>query len=49
MKQTFDWKNALIDATITSSVTFFSTLGAGHAAGLGSIAGLTTATVAAFT
>jgi hypothetical protein len=31
----FDWKNALIDAIITSAITFFSTLGgtaiAGHA------------------
>ncbi|MBN2261069.1 MAG: hypothetical protein JW702_11010 [Clostridiales bacterium] len=45
----FDWKNALIDAGITSAVTFFSTLGAGHAAGLNDIGGLTTALVAALT
>jgi len=48
-EQKFDWKNALIDAAITSGVTFFSTLGAGYAAGLASIDGIKTATVAAFT
>jgi len=26
-EKTFDWKNAIIDATITSGLTFFSTLG----------------------
>jgi hypothetical protein len=45
-EQKFDWKNALIDATIISAVTFFSTLGTGHAIGLDNISGLKTATVA---
>ncbi len=44
----FDWENALIDATITSAITFFSTLGGGAVAGLNSINMIVSAGVAAF-
>jgi len=33
MEKKFDWGNALIDATITSAITFFSTLGGGAFSG----------------
>ncbi len=49
VEQKFDWENALIDASITSAVTFFSALGGGALAGLGSIAGLKAAAIAACT
>jgi hypothetical protein len=45
--QKFDWTDALIDATIISGLTFFSTLGGGSVAGLDFMAGLKAATVAA--
>ncbi|MCW4009165.1 MAG: hypothetical protein NWF05_00905 [Candidatus Bathyarchaeota archaeon] len=45
----FDWGNALIDAVITSGLTFFSTLGGGTVAGLSCISGVEVAMVAAFT
>lgn len=48
MEKKFDWENALIDATITSAVTFFSALGGGTAAGLESIPGVKAALIAAF-
>jgi len=43
----FDWENALIDATIISAVTFFSTLGGGAVAGINSIHTIQAASVAA--
>jgi hypothetical protein len=43
----FDWADALIDALIISGLTFFSTLGGGSVAGLGMVAGLKAAAVAA--
>lgn len=45
--QRFDWGNALIDATITSAVTFFSALGGGAVAGINNITLIESATVAA--
>jgi len=45
--QRFDWENALIDAAITSAVTFFSALGGGAVAGINSIHTIQAATVAA--
>ena len=48
MEQKFDWENALIDAIITSGITFFSALGGGAVAGLTDIHILEAATVAAF-
>ena len=48
VEKRFDWNNAMVDAAITSGVTFFSTLGGGSAAGLGTIAGIKVAVVAAF-
>jgi len=45
--QRFDWENALIDAGITSAVTFFSALGGGAVAGINSIHTIQAATVAA--
>jgi hypothetical protein len=48
-EQKFDWENALIDAAIISAVTFFSALGGGAVAGLGSHPSLEAATVAALT
>jgi hypothetical protein len=47
-EQKFDWVDALADAAIISGLTFFSTLGGGSVAGLGMIAGLKAATIAAF-
>jgi len=46
-EQKFDWVDALVDAAIISGLTFFSTLGGGSVAGLGMIAGLKAATIAA--
>jgi hypothetical protein len=48
IEKKFDWENALIDAAITSAVTFFGALGGGTAAGLESIAGIKAALIAAF-
>lgn len=45
--QRFDWENALIDAAITSAVTFFSALGGGAVAGINNITLIESATVAA--
>lgn len=45
--QKFDWTDALVDAAIVSGLTFFSTLGGTSVAGLGMIAGLKAATIAA--
>jgi hypothetical protein len=47
-EQKFDWGNALIDAAITSAITFFSALGGGAIAGLSSINMIESAAVAAF-
>ena len=44
----FDWDNALIDAAITSGVTFFSALGGSSVAGLDTVPGIKAATIAAF-
>ena len=49
VEQRFDWENALIDAAIISSVTFFSTLGGSAVAGLNDIPALKAAAVAALT
>jgi len=49
LEQKFDWENAIIDAAITSAVTFFSALGGGAVAGLNSINMIESAAVAAFT
>lgn len=46
-EQRFDWENALIDAAITSAVTFFSALGGGAVAGINNITLIEAATVAA--
>lgn len=46
--QRFDWVDALIDATIISGVTFFSTLGGGTVAGISSVHTVEAAAVAAF-
>lgn len=43
----FDWTDALVDAAIISGLTFFSTLGGGSVAGLGMVAGIKAAVVAA--
>lgn len=48
VEQRFDWNNALIDAAITSGVTFFSTLGGGTVAGLDTLPGIKAASIAAF-
>jgi hypothetical protein len=45
----FDWENALIDATITAAVTFFSTLGGGSVAGLEGMFAIKAAIVSALT
>jgi hypothetical protein len=45
--QRFDWENALIDAAITSAVTFFSALGGGAVAGINNLTLIESATVAA--
>ena len=47
MEAKFDWGNALIDAAITSAITFFSTLGGGAVAGASGINVLEAATIAA--
>lgn len=47
-EEKFDWGNALIDATITSAITFFSALGGGAVAGISSVHDIVSATVAAF-
>ena len=47
IEQKFDWGNALIDATITSAITFFSALGGGAVAGINTINMIESATVAA--
>jgi hypothetical protein len=49
LEQKFDWENALIDAAITSGVTFFSALGGGAVAGLESLPVVEAAIIAAFT
>lgn len=49
IEQKFDWKNALVDAAITSGVTFFSALSGGAIAGLDNIPGIKAAAVAALT
>lgn len=43
----FDWENALIDAIITSAITFFTALGGGAVAGGSGMHVIETATVAA--
>jgi len=43
----FDWEKALIDAAITSGVTFFSALGGGAVAGINGINLVEAATIAA--
>ena len=45
--QKFDWLDALVDASIISGLTFFSTLSGGSVAGLETVAGLKAAAVAA--
>jgi hypothetical protein len=47
VEQRFDWENALIDAAITSGVTFFSALGGGSVAGLNTMSGMKAASIAA--
>jgi hypothetical protein len=47
-EEKFDWENALIDAAITSAITFFSALGGGAVAGLNDMHMLESAAVAAF-
>jgi hypothetical protein len=47
-EQKFDWANALIDAVITSGITFFSALGGGAVAGVSDIHIIESATIAAF-
>lgn len=46
-EQRFDWNNAVIDAAITSALTFFSALGGGSVAGLDTVLCVKTAGVAA--
>ncbi len=49
IQQKFDWENALIDAAITSGITFFSALAGSIGAGdMNSIHIIETATIAAF-
>jgi hypothetical protein len=43
----FDWADALVDATIISGLTFFSTLGGGSVAGLESLSAIKAAAIAA--
>lgn len=45
--QSFDWRDALMDAAIISGLTFFSSLGGGSVAGLSMLAALKAALVAA--
>jgi hypothetical protein len=47
VEQKFDWENALIDAVITSGITFFTALGGGAVAGGSSMNIIVAATVAA--
>jgi hypothetical protein len=47
VEQRFDWNNALVDAAITSGVTFFSALGGGSVAGLATLPSIKTAAIAA--
>jgi hypothetical protein len=47
VEQKFDWGNALIDAVITSGITFFSALGGGAVAGVSDVHIIESATVAA--
>jgi hypothetical protein len=47
-RKKFDWKNALIDATITSAITFFGALGGGAVAGINELLTIESAVVAAF-
>ncbi len=44
----FDWTDALVDAAITSAVTFFSALGGGAVAGLDNFNVVESALIAAF-
>jgi hypothetical protein len=46
-KAKFDWVNAIIDGTIISGLTFFSTLGGGSVAGLDGPSAFKAAAVAA--
>jgi hypothetical protein len=48
IEQRFDWENALIDATITSAVTFFGALGGGAISGIDGVHVFESAAVAAF-
>jgi hypothetical protein len=48
VERKFDWGNALIDAGITSGITFFSALGGGAVAGVNGIHMIESATIAAF-
>ena len=47
VEQKFDWNNALIDAAITSGLTFFSTLGGSSVAGLECASGMKAGLIAA--
>jgi hypothetical protein len=47
IEQKFDWGNALIDASITSAITFFSALGGGAVAEINTINMIESAAVAA--
>jgi hypothetical protein len=46
-KRKFDWANALIDASITSAITFFGALGGGAVAGITDLLIVESAAVAA--
>jgi hypothetical protein len=48
VEQKFDWGNALIDAVITSGITFFSAVGGGAVAGVSGIRIIEMASLAAF-
>ena len=43
----FDWCDAMVDATIVSALTFFSTLGGGSVAGLNALSAVQASVVAA--
>jgi hypothetical protein len=47
IERKFDWGNALIDATITSAITFFSALGGAAVTGINIINMIESATIAA--
>lgn len=47
IEQKFDWGNALIDAIITSAITFFTALAGGAVSGINTINMIESATVAA--